>query len=318
PLALADPENPSDHDRTAISRTWELSLNALTDAGQPQARTLLWLLSCYAPTTPIPMALLNPQRLAELSVLGSGLESSPESIAAQRVLRDDLHGLAAVRLTELVAGQEPAVIMHPVVADASRSRLLTTAGSELSRIAEAAVGLLKTAAGTIDHQHPADWPVCHQLTPHVTALLEWLGGHLNPPDLETLVAISVRTAKAERRSQRSPRTPAAACAARVHGLRGQPDQQNGACPRPTRTGLPRPPRRGRRVPARCAPPPRPPQIGRHLREQQSARCREQQRSHCRWPSQRDLDRHACTEGRANHVTAVNTHLGQQVEHVAWV
>jgi tetratricopeptide (TPR) repeat protein len=202
PQALADLDDSSDHDRTAINRTWEFSLDALAADGRPQARPLLWLLSCYAPATPILLGLLRPESLAELFTRGNSPEGhvGEDHTGQQRVLRDGLHGLATVGLIDFTDDGGPAVVTHPVVADASRSRLLTTAGSSLPLIAQAAVALLDIAAGTIDHQHPDDWPVWHQLTPHVTALLEWLAVHLDAATLERLLAISVRTAKAERRS----------------------------------------------------------------------------------------------------------------------
>src|SRR6266545_2962035 len=55
---------PAREPRTTVMQTWEMSLDALANDGLPQARALLRLLSCYAPTTPIPHELLAPELLA--------------------------------------------------------------------------------------------------------------------------------------------------------------------------------------------------------------------------------------------------------------
>ncbi len=58
------------HDpRQAVLSTFELSLDSLAKAGNPQARPLLRLLSCYAPGVPVPVGLLdNAQREPRLSL----------------------------------------------------------------------------------------------------------------------------------------------------------------------------------------------------------------------------------------------------------
>ena len=61
--AATDQHDPGDQVRTALRRTWNLSLEALADGGRPQARQLLYLLCCYSPGTPIPLSLFQ----AELS-----------------------------------------------------------------------------------------------------------------------------------------------------------------------------------------------------------------------------------------------------------
>ncbi|MCX5555340.1 tetratricopeptide repeat protein [Streptomyces sp. NBC_00038] len=60
---LDEAADPDERDlRRLISSTWQISLDALTDRGVPEATTLMWLLSCYAPD-PLPIGLLHAQRL---------------------------------------------------------------------------------------------------------------------------------------------------------------------------------------------------------------------------------------------------------------
>ena len=56
-----------------------------------------------------------------------------------------------------------AVTVHPVVADANRSRLLTTMQSGLPDIGQAAVRLLHAVTGQLASTRPADWPAWHRL-----------------------------------------------------------------------------------------------------------------------------------------------------------
>ena len=147
------------------------------------------------------MDLLRTESLAALRAQGDEAEALfGEGPAGQRMLRDDLQSPAAVGLVDFADAVDPAVITHPVVTDVSRTRLLGAADGCRPPIACAAVGLLDAAARAIDHQNPVDWPAWHRLTPHVTALLEWLAAYLDDASLETLLAVTVRTTKAERRS----------------------------------------------------------------------------------------------------------------------
>lgn len=60
---LDEAADPEERDlRRLISSTWQISLHALSDRGIPEASTLMWLLSCYAPD-PLPLGLLHPTRL---------------------------------------------------------------------------------------------------------------------------------------------------------------------------------------------------------------------------------------------------------------
>ena len=69
PGALIDLDDAGGQGRATIQRTWGLSLDALAADGRPQARPLLFLLSCYAAATPIPAAMLQPEPLGRLLAL---------------------------------------------------------------------------------------------------------------------------------------------------------------------------------------------------------------------------------------------------------
>ncbi|MDT7846997.1 hypothetical protein [Streptomyces justiciae] len=81
---IADLDSIRASSRAAVSQTWELSLDALSAQGLSRARHLLYLLSCFAPATPIP---------------GSHLRS--EADAGAREHSSTLRGLAQVGLIDV-------------------------------------------------------------------------------------------------------------------------------------------------------------------------------------------------------------------------
>ncbi|HEV2374139.1 MAG TPA: tetratricopeptide repeat protein [Streptosporangiaceae bacterium] len=201
--ALANLEDPSAQARLTVTRTWELSLDALTADGRPQTRALLFLLSCYAPLTPIPTSLLQPHLLTDL--LGpDDNPGNPETDQQRRLLDAGLYGLSVVGLINATgkpgSAHDRAVTIHPVVADVNRNRLLTTARHDLPVISTAAIGLLRAACEALDTRSPADWPVWRRLIPHTTALLGWLGPHLDDAPLADMVALAAFSARALWRS----------------------------------------------------------------------------------------------------------------------
>lgn len=189
PEALGDLDDANAQARVAVTRTWELSLDALTADGRWQARPLLFLLSCYAAATPIPGSLLEPELLTAIFI-PAGQSATADFDASHgptwhRRQRDAaLYGLATVGLINV--GSDGASTVHPVVADVNRSRLLTAARRELHTISTTAVGLLRTAAEHLDARRPDDWPAWRRLVPHINALLGWLSGHLDDDDLASL------------------------------------------------------------------------------------------------------------------------------------
>jgi tetratricopeptide (TPR) repeat protein len=203
PSALADLDDPGSQTRAAIQQTWELSLDGVATDGRPQARPLLFTLSCYAPDTPIPAALLRPDLL--LDVLSpsprhsdGGVENEPH-----RLLRDGLHALSTVGLIDTATSDQTGdrvIAVHRVVADVNRARLLTTARSELYVAGKAAVNLLLAACKELDDRRPTDWPSWRRLVPHATALLGWLAAQLDAAELTDLVSVSAGTVDALCRS----------------------------------------------------------------------------------------------------------------------
>ena len=206
PDALADIDDPAARARVTIQRTWDLSLDALATDGRAQTRPLLLLLSCYAPATPIPAWFLDADLLEKLLSLHTQAPGSSGD-GRHRWLREGLTGLAVIGLIDITTGTDDvrarAVTVHPVVADANRSRLLTTMQSGLPDIGQAAVRLLHAVTGQLASTRPADWPAWHQIVPHLSALLGWLAAHLDTEDLISLLHISDTAADALRCSGNS-------------------------------------------------------------------------------------------------------------------
>ncbi|MBE3016061.1 tetratricopeptide repeat protein [Microbispora sp. NEAU-D428] len=164
PEAIADLDSASSGPRAMVSRTWELSLDALADQGLGQARRLLYLLSCFASATPIPALILRP-----------------EADEDRRAFTAALRGLAEVGLIDVggVSDAEyPEVVVHPVVADTCRARLVNAEPDNLA-IMQTAVRLAQSAVERLDHEDPSDWPSWERLIPHVRALLAWIAPHLD-------------------------------------------------------------------------------------------------------------------------------------------
>ena len=201
--ALDDLDDPRAQARVTITRTWELSLDALTADGRPQAARLLFLLSCYAPVTPIPTALLQPGLLGE--VLRADESTGDHGLDWERRQCDaGLNGLSAVGLINATGdpgrAQDRAVTVHPVVADVNRSRLLTRARHALPAISKTAVGLLQAACQGLNTRNPADWPTWRSLVPHTAVLLGWLSPHMTDDTLAELVTTASMSARALWRS----------------------------------------------------------------------------------------------------------------------
>ena len=212
PQAIADLDHASRQARDSIQGTWDLSLDALTAEGRPQARALLLLLSCYAPATPIPVALLQGEDLSGLLAVARGPSpegTSPEGAAATSLslwsqVREGLQGLSAVGLAGSDSGftnsGARAVTLHPVVVDVNRSRLLSGPETDLHQVSQAAVALLHSYSQKLDTTLAADWPAWNHIVPHLSAVLEWLAAKLDVTTLIRLLDISNRAGDAMWRS----------------------------------------------------------------------------------------------------------------------
>ena len=189
PAALADIEGPGTDLLVTVQRTWDLSLDALAAEGRPQARPLLLVLSCLAPATPIPAWLLQLPPLAGLLARPTG---QPPGAQGGR-LRAGLQGLSYTGLIEISGNGGPAgmnaVTVHPVVADANRSRLSAMAPADRTALQGTAVALLEAAAAGLDAASPHDWPAWRLLVPHLNAAIELLAADLDQPMLARLVQV---------------------------------------------------------------------------------------------------------------------------------
>jgi CRP-like cAMP-binding protein/tetratricopeptide (TPR) repeat protein len=191
PAALDDIEGPGADTRATLQRTWDLSLDALAAEGRPQARQLLLVLSCFAPATPIPARLLQPQPLADL--LASHASTAGDHHERLRRLREGWQGLSHTGLIE-VSGSGPAglnaVTMHPVVADVNRRRLSALPAADRTAVQATAAALLEAAAAGLDAARPSDWPAWRLLFPHVNAAVDLLAADLDPGVLARLLTVS--------------------------------------------------------------------------------------------------------------------------------
>jgi tetratricopeptide (TPR) repeat protein len=190
PQALAEIDEEASDARDTVQRTWELSLEGLAADGRPQARPMLSLLSCYAPATPVPTALLESSRLSILfrEVLGSVVRSHGME-DGQRQVREALSGLAMIGLIQIdgAVNTSGSVTIHPVVSDVNRSQLLSVSQATRLAIGKAAIELLDSFASKLHPISAQDWPSWQQITPHLTALLEWLAPYIDDPGIISLL-----------------------------------------------------------------------------------------------------------------------------------
>ncbi|MET8972526.1 tetratricopeptide repeat protein [Streptomyces hydrogenans] len=138
--------------RHLLSRTWQLSLDALTAQGLPEASTLLRLLACWA-GDPLPLVILSRADLGE-ELLPTRVEFA-------------LRGLLDHSLAELVPGPVRCLRVHGIVLD-SVARTIT--GDQRELFVTTAVRLLRIVLPEVPEQGEQD-PAVLLLAPHVIVLL---------------------------------------------------------------------------------------------------------------------------------------------------
>lgn len=152
---------------TIVARTAEISLDGLARHGIPQARTLLRLASCYAPT-------LIPTRIVSMT----GLEEA-------------LNGLRGVGL---IQKSSTAITVHPVITDTNRALL------DGPEVRHTAVALLVAALGELRFDLPDHWLQYRLLGQHLLAVLDTAAEHVDREHLALLVDAAADTARAFNRS----------------------------------------------------------------------------------------------------------------------
>ncbi|WP_024761754.1 tetratricopeptide repeat protein [Streptomyces exfoliatus] len=143
--------------RHLLSRTWQLSLDALTAQGLPEATSLLRLLACFA-GDPLPLNLLAGAEL--------GTELHPSRVEPA------LRGLLDHSLTELVPGRVRCLRVHGILLD---SVARATPDDRREQLATTAARLLKAVLPEVPERGVQD-PAVILLAPHVIALLRRLVG----------------------------------------------------------------------------------------------------------------------------------------------
>ncbi|WP_151770079.1 tetratricopeptide repeat protein [Streptomyces abyssomicinicus] len=158
PIELLDQgAEPGSDSRRLLSGTWQLSLDALTAQGLPEATTLLRLLTCWA-SDPLPVKVLA----------GAAIEPGLHPSRVESALR----GLLDHSLTDLLTGEVRGLRTHGILLD---SVARTVPDEERERLAATAAGLLAAVLPEVPERGAQD-PAVIQLTPHVMALLRRVTG----------------------------------------------------------------------------------------------------------------------------------------------
>ncbi|NUQ98102.1 MAG: tetratricopeptide repeat protein [Streptomyces sp.] len=159
--------------RRLITRTWQISLDTLTEQGNPQATTLLRLLSCFA-AAPLPVGVLSPTALD-----GTGLPHAVPSLTGEHA-NLALEGLKTHSLVSLInadAGTEraavPSVQAHPLLLETVASRIPL---DQRALLLESAAALLRRLLST-DSGRYVDPHTLRLFTPHASALLKHTAAH---------------------------------------------------------------------------------------------------------------------------------------------
>ncbi|MFJ8691364.1 NB-ARC domain-containing protein, partial [Streptomyces roseolilacinus] len=171
--------------RRLIGRTWELSLDLLEAQALPEARLLLRLLSCFAPS-PFPAQLLDLDTLEE-----SGLFTGAARVEGCDAALESLVDLGLVRVEDLRLGEgdgEESFVLtclsaHPLVLEASGLNARRARAAERDRLWRAA-SVVALRLASVDADEPGMWKVWDLLVPHLRAGLRAVPDHDEP----TLVA----------------------------------------------------------------------------------------------------------------------------------
>ncbi|MFC4033921.1 tetratricopeptide repeat protein [Streptomyces polygonati] len=189
---------PGAPDRSVLTRTWELSLDALAREGVPQARALLRLLSCYAADASIPLDLLDGRRLSRLlpAEPSGGATGQPDLL-----LELGLRGLERFALVDSrSSGGERAVALHPLVVETNRMHLRAVAAPSTepaaSLVRQVAAGLVIDALSGLRLETPAHWPRYRMFGVHLHALLDSVADHLDEDCLSALLRSTWMTGRA--------------------------------------------------------------------------------------------------------------------------
>ncbi|MFD9518990.1 tetratricopeptide repeat protein [Streptomyces sp. NPDC059979] len=168
--------------RHLLSRTWQLSLDALTAQGLAEATHLLRLLACWA-GDPLPLKLLSTAEI--------GRELPPSHVELA------LRGLLDHSLTELVPGDVRSLRTHGILLD---SVAQATPGDQREQLAATAARLLRAALPEVPDRGMQD-PAVVLLAPHVIAflrrLVDWTAG---PSAVEDAADCTLRLVIAVHRS----------------------------------------------------------------------------------------------------------------------
>ncbi|WP_433074667.1 tetratricopeptide repeat protein [Dactylosporangium sp. CA-052675] len=184
-----DPAEP----RANVTLTWEMSLSALDGQGLAHCRTLLRVLSHFAPAVPVPQMLLHTEPVRAL--LGGDGTADRDALAVRRVVQNTLEGLAAHGLVDRLDRPAPdgarMFMLHPLVAEAGR----IAAPERAAAAARAAVDLLVAAVAARRFDDNAEWRWFGLFAPHVEQLLRY-SGVLGEQSLTKLVWMVVRVVAA--------------------------------------------------------------------------------------------------------------------------
>jgi len=188
--SIGQPTDP----RSTVMRTWEMSLDDLARRGNPQARPLLRLLSCFAPATPIPRGILAPRQLNRLLTATGEEPSALNQAQAEYRLEDGLHGLRALSLIDVrpfggTRADERAVVVHPVIATTNLAHLSEAKDrqSDAATTYCTAVESMVKALGSLDDDRATDWPDYLALGPHLHTLLSTAAPYVGRQHLSDLV-----------------------------------------------------------------------------------------------------------------------------------
>jgi tetratricopeptide (TPR) repeat protein len=199
-VVLSALSTSEDDPRTVVTRTWEISLDGLAAHGVPQARPLLRLLSCFAVATPIPVALLVPELLGRVLV-PSATAGEPPGVADAYQLDQALRGLSRMGLLGIsplgdASNAPQAVIIHPVVADTNRSRLIAAAAHPdqvpADALRETAVDLMAAFVAGLDLDQLSNRAAGRPAAAHLRALLATVAPYLDDDHLAELLNTAAR------------------------------------------------------------------------------------------------------------------------------